>query len=373
MFFIRKIYKLFFVIGIMDSEEPKKEEHKKEEVNHVEHKHVEHKSNSLKSMRTNPWIVSTIVFAILILVLLFSGVSSGHHISEKKVADSLIGFYESQGISGLNVSSMSEEHGLYKINLTYKGQEVPFYVTKDGYLAGNALVPLLTDLSSNSSSSQAAGTQTKDIPKTDKPKVDLFIMAKCPYGTQAEKGILPTLELLKDKVNFTLRFVSYSMHGKDEIDENTRLYCVQKEAPEKLYDYMKCYLQEDNPSKWDDCLSEVGIEKSKIDSCINSTDTEFNITGLFNDKSTWSGGQYPQYNVDKDLNSEYGVQGSPTLVINGVQSNAGRDPASYLDAICQSFTDGNVPEECGTELSSTSPSPGFGFGESSSGSTGSCS
>lgn len=366
MFFNKKIYKLFFIIETMDSGE-----HKKEEVSHVEHehhKHVKHKSNFLKSMRANPWIVSTIVFVILILVLLFSGVPSGHHISEKKVADSLIGFYESQGISGLNISSMSEEHGLYEINLTYKGQGVPFYVTKDGYLAGNALVPLLTNLSSNSPSADSQTQQ--EVPKADKPKVELFIMAMCPYGTQAEKGILPALNLLKDKVNFTLRFVSYSMHGKDEIDENTRLYCVQKEAPEKLYDYMKCYLGANDPSKWDSCISEVGIEKSKMDSCINSTDKEFNITGLFNDKSTWMNGRYPQYNVDKDLNSRYGVQGSPTFVINGVQSNAGRDSASYLDAICQSFTDGNVPEECGTELSSTSPSPGFGFGESNSGSSG---
>ena len=197
-------------------------------------------------------------------------------------------------------------------------------------------------------------------------------MAMCPYGTQAEKGIIPALEALGNKIDFHLRFVSYSMHGKNEIDENTRLYCVQKEAPKKLYDYMKCYLNENDPSKWESCISEVGIDKSKIDSCISSVDSEFKITELYNDKSTWNGGRYPQYNVDKGLNDEYGVRGSPTLVINGQVVKSARDSASYLDTICQAFN--NAPEECGTKLSSTSPNPGFGYGSSgSSGSSGSCS
>ena len=57
---------------------------------------------------------------------------------------------------------------------------------------------------------------------------------------------------------------------------------------------------------------------------------------------------------------KYGVQGSPTLVINGEVVQTGRDSASLLQTICSAFNE--QPEACQTELSATSPSPGFGTG-----------
>ena len=308
--------------------------------------------------------------SILLIVGNVAGGISGKAISQDKAADLVLNFVKAQAGEGAELVDVSSESGLYKVTVLFQGSQVPLYLTKDGKNLVQGVLPLtLLDLQPKPSESQPS---TEDIPKTDKPKVELFIMAMCPYGTQVEKGIIPALEALGDKVDFNLRFVSYAMHGKNELDENTNLYCVQKEAPEKLYDYMKCYLGVNDPSKWESCISDVGISKSKIDACVSSTDSEFKITELFNDKSSWNGGKYPQYNVDKDLNTEYGVKGSPTLVINGQVISSARDSASYLDAICQAFN--NAPEECGTKLSSDSPSPGFGYDTSgSSGSAGSCS
>ena len=65
------------------------------------------------------------------------------------------------------------------------------------------------------------------------------------------------------------------------------------------------------------------------------------------------------YTEDSKLSKDYGVQGSPTLVINGVQSNAGRDSASYLAGICDAFN--TAPSECNIQLPNTAPSPGFGW------------
>ena len=54
--------------------------------------------------------------------------------------------------------------------------------------------------------------------------------------------------------------------------------------------------------------------------------------------------------------------------------NSARDPASYLDTICQAFSDGSVPEECGEQLSTTAYSAGFGYnaGTTTSGSAAQC-
>ena len=203
------------------------------------------------------------------------------------------------------------------------------------------------------------------MPKKEKPEVELFVMSHCPYGTQIEKGMLPVARLLGDKIDFNMRFCSYAMHMEKELDEQTLQHCIQKEYNDKYFDYLTCFLKE---GKTDDCLKEVELN-GKLDSCIEQTDKEFKITEKFNDKSTWSGGRYPLFDVDKESNDKYGVRGSPTLVINGITAEkVRRDPASLLNAICIGFKD--KPAECNEKLSSANPSPGFGFEEGSSTSTG---
>ena len=73
----------------------------------------------------------------------------------------------------------------------------------------------------------------------------------------------------------------------------------------------------------------------------------------------WSG-RFPPFKVYDAENKKYGVQGSPTLVINGEQADTGRDAQSLLAAICSAFDD--KPAECKTDLSSAgNPAPGFGY------------
>ncbi len=203
------------------------------------------------------------------------------------------------------------------------------------------------------------------MPKKEKPEVNLFVMSYCPYGTQMEKGILPVLRLLGDKIDFNMRFVYYAMHGETEVNEQTLQYCIQKEYNEKYLDYLECFLNEGNT---EECVEEVELS-GKLDTCIEETDAEFKITEKLNDQSTWMG-NYPPFDVDKELNEKYGVRGSPSLVINDVVASTSRNPASLLDAICTGFKD--KPSECSEELSSENPSAGFGFSETSSSSSGSC-
>ncbi|MBU1622296.1 MAG: thioredoxin family protein, partial [Nanoarchaeota archaeon] len=75
--------------------------------------------------------------------------------------------------------------------------------------------------------------------------------------------------------------------------------------------------------------------------------------------ATWSGGRFPQFPVHDQECNEYGIQGSPGLVINGASVSSGRSPAEYLTTICAAFNE--VPEGCDAELSAQSFSPGFGY------------
>lgn len=325
--------------------------------------------NGINEIKKNPWIFVVVVLVLILLVMLFYGSCSlsGNVISEEQAGENLVGYLSAVGYDGFEVTSTDDLGSMYLVNTTYNGKKIPFYVTKEGYLLGNSLTSIVPK-------PQSEPVDT-GIPKSDKPEVELFVMSYCPYGTQAEKGIIPVVELLGDKIDFKLRFVDYAMHPSvGEVEENLREYCIQKEEPEKLIPYMRCFLEGDgveeggyikNGNDFNSCLDEANVDMDKISACITQTDAEFEVTENLNDKSSWMNGNYPHFNVDKELNDRYGVGGSPTLVINGEKVQSSRSPAAYLSVICSAFND--APEECSTELSSDSPSVYFGWDATSSG------
>lgn len=274
--------------------------------------------------------------------------------AEKFINDNLV-----QPGTKVDIKGITEEGGLYKIVVNVGGQDFDSYLTKDGAKFFPQVLDMKKEAAKTDTSDTAASGGENQIvaTKSDKPKVELFVMSECPYGTQIEKGILPVIETLGNKIDFTLKFCDYAMHGEKELKEQLKQYCIQKEQPDKLNNYLKCFLEADDG---DGCIGKTGINKPKLDACISATDKEYKVTEKFNNKSTWSNGQFPVFDVYKADNEKYGVGGSPTLVINGAQVSSARDPASLLATICSAFN--NQPEECSKSLSSTAPSPGFGSG-----------
>jgi hypothetical protein len=145
------------------------------------------------------------------------------------------------------------------------------------------------------------------------------------------------------------------MHGQKELEENTRQYCIQKEQNDKYNAYLSCFTGKDD---YQSCLTAANVNVSKLNACYASTDKQYQIMAKFADKTTWLNGSYPVYPIYNDLNTKYGVQGSPTLVINGAQAQVDRTPEAVKEAVCASFN--NAPAECKTALSSAATSPGFG-------------
>ena len=268
----------------------------------------------------------------------------------------------------VKINEVAEEKGLYKLSVEFvNGEKSDAYLTKDGKL----FFPQAINVDEyGKEAAQASDTKAEatnaPLVKSDKPEVELFVMSHCPYGTQIEKGILPVLDVLKDKINFSLKFVDYSMHGEKEINEELNQYCVQKEFPDKLKSYLSCFLEAGDTAG---CVKKVALDSTKLDSCIKSTDSEFKVTEKFNDKNSWSG-TYPPVDIYKTENQKYGVQGSPTLVVNGSQVSSARDSQSLLNSICAAFN--NLPSECSQKLSATAPSSGFGGGTSDSATDANC-
>ncbi|MFH1327068.1 MAG: hypothetical protein ABIH59_03000 [archaeon] len=292
-------------------------------------------------IRDNPWVVSTLILGIVTLILLigdFGGSMTGATVgvaSPDEVQGKVLSFVNSQVDTPVEIVETNFENGLYEIIILFEGREVPIYVTQDGENLVQGVTPI--DLLMQQYQEQSQAQQPSSIPKSDKPVVELFVMTHCPYGTQAEKGIIPTLKALGATVNSKIRFVHYFMHDPEE-SETPRQVCIREEQSDKWYDYLTCFLEDGDSER---CLTETKIDKVKMENCISSGKAE----------------EY--YNEDSTLSEGYGVTGSPSLIINGVRSNAGRDSASYLSGICAAFN--NAPNVCSEELSTLAPSPGFGW------------
>jgi glutaredoxin len=199
-------------------------------------------------------------------------------------------------------------------------------------------------------------TNWKCMEKREKPDVDVFVMSHCPYGTQIEKGLLPVWDALGDKINLNIRYVDYAMHGKKEIDEQLKQYCVAQQGKGMLKKYLECFLKDGKPDNA--CTKQAKVNEGKLSSCIKKADKEFGITADFKDKKKWKG-RFPPFGIHKDLAQKYGVRGSPTLVVNDVVVRSGRSPKAIQDAICKAFK--TPPPECKKPLSKDNPAPGFGF------------
>ena len=336
-------------------------EEKNEEIKEIKVEDI--KGSDIKMKKTTLWQIVCGIMAVLLVVSVgtygFRGSSgsTGPVLSAQDAADKAITYINTNLLEAgttAKVKSIEDSGNLYNVKLDIGGREYDSYITKDGKL----LFPSSVNLEVKAEPQQQAQPQEppKNMQKSDKPKVELFVMSHCPFGTQAEKGILPVVDLLGDKIDFDVKFVNYAMHGEKEVYEELNQYCIETEQTDKYLPYLKCFLE---AGDGESCLAKAGIDKSKLETCTESADKKFKITENFKDQSTWSGGRYPPMLMFGAENEEYGVRGSPTLVINGAQVNSARSPAAFLATICGAFNE--PPEECDEELSSENPSSGFGY------------
>ncbi len=320
--------------------------------------------NMIRTMKKNPFILSTVLAGLLALVFIILFVTrpcvSGKTVSEQEAIQETINLVKD--VFGVDMSYVSRntdsEGDVYSFNFqSSEGLPITLEVTKDmkflklpsGYWVKVSDLRAMAEQKKEQNKQKEE--EKKKIPKKEKPIVELFVMTYCPYGLQAEKGMIPVIKLLDGLADIKIRFVHYFMHGQKEEDETYRQVCIREEQPNKFISYLECFV---NSSDSSSCLEKAGIDENKLDDCIENRAKDY-------------------YANDKKLSQQYNVPGSPTLVINGQQlrfSWQPRSPAKALELVCLGFT--TPPEECSTEISDENPSPGFGNYAGSSNVAGQC-
>lgn len=328
----------------------------------------------VKLIRGKSLIINAILI-VLVVVLGYGWYSTTNEaetfagIGEKKAEKKVMALVSMvQPGTEVKVKGITVEKGMYKAVLDIKGNETVTYLSMDGEMFfPNPVV--IADIEQKRKEAQRATDRAANIepPKTEKPKVEAFIMSYCPFGTQMQKGLLPVVEALGTTIDFEFKFVDYAMHGEKEIEENVRQYCIDKKEPQKFSKYLSCFLRSESMDSAS-CLKSANINSSTLAKCANTVSEKFKIEENLKNKSAWKG-NYPPFDVHKEENEAYGVQGSPALVINGETIQSKRDSASLLMTVCKGFKE--KPAVCDKKLSEITPSPGFGEGEGSD-SRGSC-
>ncbi|MFH0776725.1 MAG: hypothetical protein V1936_03895 [Patescibacteria group bacterium] len=320
------------------------------------------------------------ILAAATLTFLLAGCGGLSEIEAKNLAVKFINENLLSGGMTAEITNIAEESGLWKLDVKLSdGREVKSLLSKDGKIFVPEAI-YIDEVEKAAAEQKAAETKTKTealaaIPKTAKPVVELFVMSYCPFGTQAEKAIIPALEKLGDSVDFRLKFVDYALHGEKEIKENLLQFALSEKYPEKLIPYLQEFLKAGNSEA---ALKAIGLTADDLKGTIDAADAKFEITKNFTDQTLWLKGQdgqptYPHFNPDKEENAKYGVRGSPTLVVNGkVIDSVDRSPAGMLKAICSGFE--TAAANCSAELSTETASSGFGLDAANeTGSNGQCS
>jgi hypothetical protein len=181
--------------------------------------------------------------------------------------------------------------------------------------------------------------------KSDKPKIQLYVMSFCPYGNKAEDTMKPVFELLKNNIDFNVHYIVNvsgttvsSLHGAPEVVQNEREACVLKYYGNQAWFDFAGYVNTNcgsNGSCWEAGATTLKLDKDKISTCVTNEGLDL-------------------MKANEAASNAANAKGSPTMFINGVKTNSvyqyGNSEA-YKKAICDSFN--NAPSACSTVLSGT--------------------
>lgn len=240
------------------------------------------------------------------------------------------------------VKEVTEDGDLYKIVVSANGQDQPVYITKDGTKFIQQAISFEDIEKQKTEAKKQKEELNKEIPKTDKPEVNLYVMSFCPYGNKAEDTLKSVYNLLKNKVDFNFHYIVTadgdkitSLHGQPEVDQNEREACVLKNYGKDQWINFATYVNTNCGSDgkcWETGTKSLGIDAAKISACVTSSGAELMKT-------------------DASASDAAGASGSPTMIINGQQTQAvyqyGNSEA-YKKVICGAFN--TAPEECSKVL-----------------------
>ncbi|MCX8178608.1 MAG: thioredoxin domain-containing protein [Candidatus Aenigmarchaeota archaeon] len=305
------------------------------------------KHSESKKTERNWWMYSTALLSVVVIAMAFVFLRPTNPKTVGNIVVTYINENLVQDADKATLTSVEEEAGMYKVITTYKGQEIPVYASKDGKFLFLSQPLDMSQTIPKYDNDQPTGF---DAPDSNKPQVDLYVMSFCPYGVQAENTMKPVFDLLKNKADFNIWFIAnvngdtvdsiQALHGKNEAMENMRQICVMKNYDKTT---LWNYIMEINAN----CYP-IYRDENALNTCWRNAAKKFNINDKLIDDCSKSKEALEIMKQHEARVNQFGVRGSPTLIINGATYNGARTPDSFKQAICSGFS--TQPSECSQVL-----------------------
>jgi len=137
----------------------------------------EGKKKIIKKFRENPWILSTLIVGVLLLILFastFSGRITGTVISGSEAGEIILDLANSQIEGEVELVGVKEENGLYEVTLSMQGEEFPVYLTLDGENLVSGLTPIFV-LKQQNQESPDQTQQSEEYSVEELEKISTFV------------------------------------------------------------------------------------------------------------------------------------------------------------------------------------------------------
>jgi len=182
-------------------------------------------------------------------------------------------------------------------------------------------------------------------------RVELFVMALCPFGMQAEAALAPAVKAFGDEIDFRLYFIAdevgaerfavtqrpgrrpgpscegapaegtgpfRSLHGDAEVAEGIRQTVMMTLYPDRYYDYILLRNRDIGSDNWEACARAVGMPPDRVAAVASGPEG----VAVF------------RKNIRRA--NLLGIGASPTLLVNGKELEAFFNPNALARRICQS-------------------------------------
>ena len=276
--------------------------------------------------KINYWMISSIVLGILLILSLIFPINLTGFANKNKVGEKAVNFINNYLLStgSAELKGVSEESGLYKLELNVNGQDFESYVTKDGKLLFTSGVDLNQEINVPSSdSNKKIDVSVDDDPVKGDKNAPVTIIEfsdfQCPFCGKFFKetfGQIDEKYIKTGKVKMVFRDFPLSFHENAQKSAEAA-ECADEQG--KFWEYHDMLFENQEKLSVEDLKRyavELGLDKDKFDSCLDSEKYKDEV------KKDFSDGQ------------KYGVSGTPAFFING-KLVSGAQPFSAFEKVIE--------------------------------------
>jgi protein-disulfide isomerase len=288
-------------------------------------------------MKENPWIISTLVLGIVLVVALatgvggFGGFGSANVASERTVTQNVLGFLNSQVDGTVTLSSISNKGTYYEVVVLYQGEQIPLQATLDGNYIFTDLIPLTNAPAPGvpppgnnvGTGGRVANIETGDSPVLGNPNAPVTIVEFtdyfCPF---CQRHALETKPLIKQNY-IDIGKVKYVMMNFLRVspDAANAALCAREIGGDDVFWRYNDALFNAGPqalsrAKYIEIAGQTGIGGAAFESCVDSA----KYNSLIQQQTSYAQG--------------LGVTGTPGFFINGIPVS-GAQPYSVFEQIIE--------------------------------------